>query len=169
MRSHRFGTAAAGVIATAALAAGAGATAAATSAGTATAVPFKASYAGTAVVRVDGSVADITANGAGKGTPIGVSKVTGKGKGDSSVQPCVPFTGTGALIGAGKTKLTFKVIPGSSGCGDESGQVFSISAKATVIKGYGKLANVRGKLKITGVYDRGKGTFTAKFTGTLTK
>ena len=167
MRTHRFGIAAAGVIATAALAAGVGA--AATSAGTATAVPFKASYAGTAVVKVADNVADITATGAGKGTPIGVSKLTGKGKGDSSVQPCVPFTGTGALIGAGKTKLTFKVIPGSSGCGDESGQVFSISARATVIKGYGKLANVRGKLKITGVYDRGKGTFTAKFAGTLTK
>jgi hypothetical protein len=167
MRNHRFGAAAAGVIATAALAAGAAA--AATSAGTATAVPFTAKYAGTAVVRVDGNVADITANGVGKGTPIGAGKVTGKGTGDSSVQPCVPFTGTGALIGAGKTKLTFKVVPGSSGCGDESGQVFSISARATVIKGYGKLANVRGKLKITGVYDRGKGTFTAKFAGTLTK
>jgi hypothetical protein len=167
MRNHRFGAATAGVIATAALAAGAAA--AASSADTATAVPFKASYAGTAVVRVDGNVADITANGTGKGTPIGVSKVTGKGKGDSSVQPCVPFTGTGALIGAGTTKLTFKVVPTSTGCGDESGQVFSISARATVIKGYGKLANVRGKLKITGVYDRGKGTFTAKFAGTLTK
>ena len=167
MRNHRFGIAAAGVIATAALAAGVAT--AATSAGSATAVPFKASYAGTAVVKVDGNVADITATGKGKGTPIGVGKITGKGKGDSSVQPCIPFTGTGALVGPGTTKLTFKVVPGSSGCGDEGGQVFSISAKATVIKGYGKLANVRGKLKITGVYDRGKGTFTAKFTGTLTK
>ena len=54
MRNHRFGIAAAGVIATAALAAGAAA--AASSAGSATAVPFKASYAGTAVVRVDGNV-----------------------------------------------------------------------------------------------------------------
>ena len=167
MRNHRFGIAAAGVIATAALAAGVAT--AATSAGSATAVPFKASYAGTAVVKVDGNVADITATGKGKGTPIGVGKITGKGKGDSAVQPCVPFTGTGALIGPGTTKLTFKVVPGSSGCGDEGGQVFSISAKATVIKGYGKLANVRGKLKITGVYDRGQGTFTAKFAGTLTK
>ena len=167
MRNHRFGIATAGVIATAALAAGAAT--AASSAGSVTAVPFKASYAGTAVVKVDGNVADITANGKGKGTPIGVSTITGKGKGDSSVQPCVPFTGTGALVGLGKTKLTFKVVPGSSGCGDEGGQVFSISAKATVIKGYGKLANVRGKLKITGVYDRGKGTFTAKFAGTLAK
>ena len=152
--------------ATAALAAGA---AAASSADTAAAIPFTAKYAGTAVVRVDGSVADITANGAGKGTLLGVGKVTGKGKGDSSAQPCVPFTGTGTMIGTGKTKLAFKVVTPSNGCGDESGQVFSINARATVIKGYGKLANVRGKLKITGVYDRGKGTFSVKFAGTLTK
>ena len=110
MRNHRFGIAAAGVIATAALAAGVAT--AATSAGSATAVPFKASYAGTAVVKVDGNVADITATGKGKGTLIGVGKITGKGKGDSSVQPCVPFTGTGALIGPGTTKLTFKVVAG---------------------------------------------------------
>ena len=96
-------------------------------------------------VGVDGSVVDITANGAGKGTPIGVSKVTGKGKGDSSAQPCVPFIGTGALVGLGKTKLTFKVVPGSSGCGDRRPGL-QHRAKATVIKGYGKLANVRGKL-----------------------
>ena len=38
-----------------------------------------------------------------------------------------------------------------------------------VVKGFGKLANARGKLKITGVYDRGKGTFSVKFAGTLTK
>ena len=38
-----------------------------------------------------------------------------------------------------------------------------------MVKGTGKLANVRGKLKITGVYDRGKGTFSVKFAGTLTK
>ena len=98
-----------------------------------------------------------------------MSKVTGKGKGDSSVQPCVPFVGTGALIGTGKTKLAFKVVPGFERLRRRGGQVFSINARATVIKGYGKLANVRGKLKITGVYDRGKGTFTAKFAGTLTK
>lgn len=168
MRNHRFGGVAAGVIATAALAA-VGAAAAGTSTVSATTIPFTAKYAGAAVVRVEGSVADITANGAGKGTLLGVGKVTGKGKGDSSAQPCVPFTGTGTMIGTGKTKLAFKVVAPSNGCGDEAGQVFSVSARAVVIKGYGKLANVRGKLKITGVYDRGKGTFSVKFAGTLTR
>ena len=167
MRGHRSSFV--GLLALAATAVVAGAAVAADSGVTATTIPFTAKYAGTAVVRVDGNVADITANGPGKGTLLGAGKITGKGTGDSSVQPCVPFTGTGTMTGLAKTKLLFKVVSGSRGCGDESGQVFSISAKATVVKGTGKLANVRGKLKITGVYDRGKGTFSVKFAGTLTK
>ena len=163
----RFGITAVGILAAAALLAGVAA--AATASEAATSVPFTAKFAGAAVVRVNGDVADITANGSGKGTLLGASKITGKGVGDSSAQPCVPFTGTGSMVGTAKTKLTFKVVPGSAGCGDEAGQVFSISARATVLKGTGKLANVRGKLKITGVYDRGKGTFSVKFAGTLTK
>ena len=164
MRGHRAGVTALALSAAAAILAGA-----ALAANSAVTIPFTAKYAGTAVVRVDGNVADITANGSGKGTLLGAGKITGKGIGDTSAQPCVPFTGTGTMAGLAKTKLLFKVVPGSSGCGDESGQVFSISAKATVVKGTGKLANVRGKLKITGVYDRGKGTFSVKFAGTLTK
>lgn len=167
MRNHRFGTVAIGTLAAAALLAGVAA--AATSTGAAKAFPFTAKYAGAAVVRVDQNVASITANGPGKGTLLGAGKVTGKGIGDAGAQPCVPFTGTGTLVGTLKTKLFFKVVASSTGCGDESGQVFSINARATVVRGTGKLANARGKLKITGVYDRGKGTFSVKFAGTLTK
>jgi hypothetical protein len=167
MRNHRFATAVMGTLAAAALLAGVAV--ATSSAATTTLLPFTATYAGTAVVRVDGNVANITANGPGKGTLLGRGKITGKGVGDASAQPCVPFTGTGTMFGLGTTKLTFKVVTGSKGCGDESGQIFNISARAVVIKGYGKLANVRGKLKIGGTYDRGHGTFTAKFVGTLTK
>ncbi len=96
MRTHRFGIAAAGVIAIAALAAGVAA--AATSAGTATAVPFKPS---TQAPQSSGSTATSPTSPRtawARGTPLGVSTITGKGKGDSSVQPCVPFTGTGALV-----------------------------------------------------------------------
>lgn len=167
MRKHRFGAGACGVLAAVALAAIVAAAAGA--AVTVTSIPFTAKYAGTAVVRVEGNVATITANGPGKGTLLGTSKLAGKGTGDSSQQPCVPFSGTGSLVGTGTTKLFFKVIAGSKGCGDEAGQVFSISAKATVVKGTGKLAKVTGKLKITGIYDRGKGTFSVKFAGTLTR
>ena len=87
MRNHRFGIAAAGVIATAALAAGVAT--AATSAGSATAVPFRASYTGTADVK-HRHHRDIAANGTGKGTLIGAGKLVGTGKADTAVQPCVP-------------------------------------------------------------------------------
>jgi hypothetical protein len=163
VKLHRFGIATLGLVALAAL------LTALAAAATAKTVVFTAKYAGAAVVRVDGSVATISANGPGTGTLLGAGKVTGKGVGDASAQPCVPFTGTGTLIGTGTTKLFFKVVAGSNGCGDEAGQVFSINARATVVKGTGKLANAKGKLKITGVYDRGKGTFSVKFAGTLTQ
>lgn len=166
MRNH-LGSAVIGLLAVAAVIGAAAMPA--RSAPSAKTVAFTAKFAGTAVVKVDGNVANITANGSGSGTLLGTSKISGKGVGDTSAQPCVPFTGTGTMVGAAKTTLSFKVVAGSSGCGDEAGQIFSISAKATVLKGTGKLANARGKLKLTGVYDRGKGTFSVKFAGTLTQ
>jgi hypothetical protein len=132
-------------------------------------VPFTASYSGTAVVKVTDNVADITASGAGTGTLLPASKISGHGTGDSSQQPCVPFNGPGSLVSANGTKLFFTVLAGSQGCGDEGGQVFSIVGKAKVTKTTGKLLKARGTLKFTGVYDRGDGTFSIKFKGTLTK
>ncbi len=132
-------------------------------------VPFTASYSGTAVVKVTDNVADITASGTGTGTLLPKSKISGHGTGDSSQQPCVPFTGPGSMIAANGTKLFFTVITGSRGCGDEQGQIFSIVGKAKITKGTGKLLKARGTLKFTGVYDRGQGTFSIKFKGTLTK
>ncbi len=131
-------------------------------------VAFTAKYTGTAVTKVTNNIADISATGTGTGTLIGPGKVSGVGTGDTSQQPCVPFTGTGLMTGTAGTKLSFKVIPGSLSCGDEKGEVFSISAHATVIKGTGKLAKAKGTLKLTGVYDRTAGTFSVKFFGTLT-
>src|SRR6266542_5121816 len=98
----------------------------------------------------------------GTGTLVGASKISGAGTGDSSVQPCVPFSGPGSLVGA-RSKLVFTVISGSQGCGDEAGQVFSVSGKAKVTKGTGKLLKATGTLKFTGIYDRGAGTFSVKF------
>jgi hypothetical protein len=131
-------------------------------------IAFTASYSGTANAQVTDNVAEISANGSGTGTLIAASKITGAGKGDTSMQPCVPFSGPGSLVGAG-TKLTFTVISGSQGCGDEAGQVFSISGKAKVTGATGKLKKATGTLKFTGIYDRGAGTFTVKFKGTLTQ
>jgi hypothetical protein len=141
---------------------------AATVAFAATTVTFTAKYSGTAVTKATDNVVDITATGKGTGTLLGAGKVTGAGKGDSSQQPCVPFTGTGKMTGPGGTIL-FKVNPASSGCGDDSGKLFSISGKATVVKATGKLANAKGTLKMTGSYDRDSGAFAVKFSGRLTK
>jgi hypothetical protein len=130
-------------------------------------VAFSATYSGTAVVQVNESVANISANGNGTGTLIGASKISGNGTGDAQSQPCVPFSGPGSLVSS-KAKLMFTVISGSQGCGDEAGQVFSVSGKAKVTKATGKLLHATGTLKFTGIYDRGAGTFSVKFKGNLT-
>ena len=132
-------------------------------------VPFTATFSGTATVQVTDNVGSITANGNGTGTLLGSGTIAGKGTADTSVQPCAPFTGPGTMIGAAGTKLSFTVVSGSQGCGDDQGQVFSLSGKASVIKGTGKLLKAKGTLKFTGVYDRGQGTFSVKFKGTLTQ
>lgn len=131
-------------------------------------IPFTASYAGTASVQVADQVANIAANGKGTAVLVGAGTITGAGKGDASQQPCVPFTGPGKITGA-KGTIAFTVLTGSTGCGDEGGQVFSISGKAKVVKATGTLAKAKGTLKFTGVYDKGAGTFTVKFKGSLTK
>jgi hypothetical protein len=130
-------------------------------------IAFTGKYAGTATTQAADNVVTINANGTGSGKLIGAGKITGAGKGDSSVQPCVPFTGTGKISGP-KGTLIFKVNPGSSGCGDQAGQQFTVSGKATVLKGTGLLAKRKGTLHMSGTYDRTSGAFTVKFTGSLT-
>jgi len=131
-------------------------------------VAFVGTYSGTAVTNANGTTVAITANGTGTGTMIGAGKITGTGTGDTSQQPCVPFTGVGKMSGAGGT-IIFKVVPGSSGCGDQDGVNFTISGKATVLKATGKLLKRKGTLRLTGTYDRSSGAFTAKFRGSLVK
>jgi hypothetical protein len=129
-------------------------------------IVFTGKYAGTATTQAADTLVTINAAGTGSGTLIGAGKITGAGTADSSQRPCVPFTGTGKMSGPAGT-LTFKVKPGSAGCGDDSGQLFSIAGKAAVLKGTGKLAKRTGTLKMTGTYDRSSGAFTVKFTGSL--
>jgi len=144
--------------------------AAAAPAGSATArkIPFSAKYAGTAVTQANDTLVTIAAKGTGTGVPIGRGTLTGGGTADSSVRPCVPFGGTGKLTGTNRTTVAFKVVSGSKGCSDEEGQVFTITGRAAVTKATGKLARAKGSLKFTGTYDRSAGTFSVKFTGTLT-
>ncbi len=136
-------------------------------------VPFTASFAGKAVVTVTDQVVDISTTGAGVGTPLlmGAAKITGVGTGSTvgvgADNPCVPFTGTGSMTGV-KGKLTFKLVQGSQACGDEAQQMFTVTGRATVTGGAGRLAKAKGPLKLTGTYDRGAGTFNAKLAGKLT-
>ena len=131
-------------------------------------IPFIATYTGQASTNVSGNTVAILANGTGKGTLIGVGKITGAGSGDSSQQPCVPFGGTGKMTGTGGT-ISFKLVPGANGCGDEGGHSFAVTGHAVVLKATGKLAAARGTLKFTGVYSHDDGSFSVKFTGTLKK
>jgi hypothetical protein len=131
-------------------------------------VAFSGTYAGQASTEVNGSVATISANGTGKGTLIGAGSITGAGTGDTSAQPCVPFGGTGKITGAAGT-ISFKLLTGASGCGDEGGHNFSVTAHLTVVKATGKLAKAKGTLKLTGVYSHDDGSFSVKVSGKLTK
>ena len=147
--------------------------------GSASAVKVKltGAYEGTATVNVVAHLADIAASGPGKAAPLGVGKITGVGKGDASAQPCVPFTGTGQITGVKGMKITFTMLSGAQGCGDEEGKFFSINARAKVTGGAGKvkvgkklypMKKAKGTFKITGVYDRGAGTFSVKLNGVVT-
>lgn len=131
-------------------------------------VPFTGTYAGQASTQVDGTTATISASGKGKGTLIGAGSITGHGTSDTSQQPCLPFSGTGTIKGVAGT-IVFKLASGASGCGDEGGHTFTISAHLTVLKATGKLAKAKGTLKLTGVYSHDDGSFSVKVSGKLTK
>jgi hypothetical protein len=165
--NHRTTTTILAVLTAALVVAG---TALAATAGPAKTFVFKATYKGTATTKVTDNVADILANGAGTGSFIGAGKITGVGKGDTSQQPCVPFTGPGKMTGTTGT-ISFKVLTASKGCGNEDGTVFSLSGKAAVISATGKLAKTKGTLKFTGTYTRSGdgGDFNVTFKGTLTR
>jgi hypothetical protein len=131
-------------------------------------VAFAAKYAGTATTQANDTLVSISATGAGTGAPIGKGTLTGKGTADSSQRPCVPFLGTGQMTGTSNTKVTFKLVNDAKGCGDENGESFSLVGHVSVVKATGKLIGAKGTLKFTGNYDRSAGTFSVKFTGTLT-
>jgi hypothetical protein len=131
-------------------------------------IAFTAKYSGNATVNKSGDTVSISATGTGAGVPIGAGKLTGTGSGDTSQQPCVPWGGTGLMKGT-KGSVAFKMLPGTQGCGDEEGNLFSIVGKAVVTKATGNLKKAKGTLKVTGTFDRGAGTFSAKFAGKLKK
>lgn len=131
-------------------------------------VPFTGKYSGTATTKVDGTTATIAANGTGTALQIGAGSITGLGTGDTSQQPCIPFTGTGKMTGKSGT-ITFKVLTGSSSCGDEGGHNFTITSHLAVLSATGKLAKAKGTLRMIGTYSHDNGSFSVSVSGTLTK
>ena len=129
-------------------------------------IAFTGKYTGTATTKTADTTATIDASGTGTGVLLGAGKITGTGTADTAQRPCLPFTGTGKMSGAGGT-IIFKVNPSSSACGDDAGQLFSFTGKAAVLKGTGKLVKAKGLLRMTGTYDRSDGSFTVKFSGSL--
>jgi len=116
---------------------------------------------------VTGQTVAISAQGAGKGSIIGASKIAGTGKGDASNPPCVPFSGPGTITGVG-AKLTFAVLRTSRGCAAQDDQNnVTVTGQLKITGGTGKLARAHGTLKFTGKYNRGTGAFTVKLTGAL--
>lgn len=128
---------------------------------------FSGKYAGRAVVRATSdTAADINASGSGKSNVLGASKVTGIGKGFQG-SPCSSFSGAGAIKGK-QGAIKFKLAAGSKVCPSAADpNQNAITASAKVTGGTLKFKKARGTLKITGNYDRGKGTFTATFKGTI--
>lgn len=131
-------------------------------------IAFVGTFKGTATTNQTDTTVAISANGAGTGTLIGATKITGKGTGDTSARPCIPFTGTGSMKGA-KGTIIFKVLPSSTSCGDDAGQFFTFTGKAQILKATGTLLKRKGTLKMSGTYNRESGAFTAKFKGSLVK
>jgi hypothetical protein len=132
-------------------------------------IPFVATFKGLATTKVTDNVVDIAASGAGKATLMKATKITGKGKGDASQQPCVPFTGPGSMTNATGTKLNFVVLPGSTGCGEQDESVpVSVTGRAKIVSGTKAYKGAKGTLKFSGVYDRQGGGFSIKFTGKVT-
>jgi hypothetical protein len=131
-------------------------------------VAFSASYAGRAVVRVSGDTAAITATGTGKGAVVGASKLTGTGTG-LNAEPCPTFAGPGFITAADGSKLSFSVLQGAKSCPGATDPNQNVVSGSLVVKGgTGKFAKAAGSLTISGIYDKGKGTFTVKLAGPLT-
>jgi hypothetical protein len=129
-------------------------------------VVFNATYVGTSNVVVADGLSTITSAAAGKGKPIGASKLIGKGTGSADQEAeCNPFNGTGQIVGPKGAKINFKMAA-ASGCGD--GELFSITGRAIVTGGAGAYKKAKGNLKVVGSWQKSTKALTVKFIGKLT-
>ena len=132
-------------------------------------VAFTASYSGTAAVNVTDNLANIQANGTGTGTLLGSGKVSGAGTGDSSVQPCVPFTGPGTFDGHGRQDRLHRSRRLAPAAATRAARSSASPARRRSRARPGSSRRRPGRSSSPASYDRGAGTFTVKFKGTLTQ
>lgn len=143
-----------------------GATALLAASASAATVPFKASYAGRAIVQASGETATISATGAGTGSVIKASKLAGKGVG-ANQDPCPLFSGTGTMTGKGGI-IKFRVQQGASACpGASETDPNTLKGTVVVIGGTGVFKKAKGTLALGGTYSRATGKFVATFSGKL--
>ena len=109
------------------------------------------------------------ANGAGKGTAVGVGKLSGVVKATTANPPCSPILGPGTISGL-KGKLKVNVTVPSRGCaaGEDDQDNITVSGTAKVTGGTLKFRKAKGSLHFSGHYDRKSGAFNVKLTGSLT-
>ena len=129
---------------------------------------FSGTYAGRAIVSATSdTTASINAKGLGKSNVLGASTLTGLGSGFQG-SPCNSFSGKGTIKGK-LGQLNFTLAPGAKACASQSDpNQNAITATAKVTGGTLKFKKAKGLLKITGNYDRGKGTFTSTLKGAIT-
>jgi hypothetical protein len=134
-----------------------------------TKVTFKGSYAGKVTEKVDGSNVTALANGSGKGTLIGSSKLAGTVTATTANPPCSPLNGPGTISGS-KGKLKITVTTGSRGCaaGEDDQDNITVSGTAKIAGGTLKFKKAKGSLHFSGHYDRKSGSFNVNLTGSFT-
>jgi hypothetical protein len=134
-----------------------------------TKVTFKGTYTGNVTEKVDGQNVTAVANGAGKGTAVGVGKLSGVVKATTANPPCSPILGPGTISGL-KGKLKITVTAPSRGCaaGEDDQDNITVSGTAKVTGGTLKFRKAKGSLHFSGHYDRKSGSFNVNLTGSLT-
>ena len=134
-----------------------------------TKVAFKGKYVGKVTEKVDGSNVTASASGAGKGTVVGVGKLSGVVKATTANPPCSPILGPGTISGL-RGKLKVNVTVPSRGCaaGEDDQDSITVSGTAKVTGGTLKFRKAKGSLHFSGHYDRKSGSFNVKLTGTFT-
>jgi hypothetical protein len=132
-------------------------------------VAFTGTYTGTVTEKVDGQTVTALAAGAGSGTLVGKSKLSGTVTGTTGNPPCSPLSGPGTISGP-KGKLKITVLSTSHGCaaGEDDQDNITLSGTAKVTGGTLKFKKARAMLHFSGHYDRKSGAFNVKLTGKLT-